>query len=228
MKKDRRRKHKTKNIFILLTFGIILGWIVFFDMGFDFSSDTNSPALANDNANTLAPQFFMEGFRTTQFNVDGGVDYEFYGTSAKHFQINSTAVSDDDFMSIVEPKIIFFQSQETPWTLQSNTGKALQQGNLIELSGDVIAWQASRQDITDRSFNDSKHDLKPTNIITEIKTDSLTLKPRDQFAETEKPVMIDYPRAHYEGLGLEVDFAKKLFTLRADVKGVHEPTLPSN
>ncbi|MGI1677240.1 MAG: LPS export ABC transporter periplasmic protein LptC [Cellvibrionaceae bacterium] len=204
MKKDRRRIIP-KNIFLLIILCIVFGWIIFFDMGFEFSSK-NATLATNENTPSIFPQFFMENFQTTQFNTEGNVEYKFFGESAKHFQMNPAAPSADDYMNIVKPEVIFFQSSEPPWTLQSKLGKAVQQGDLIHLSGDVRVFQ---------DFENA--------ISTKITTDELSLKPREQFAETAKPVMIDYPRAHYEGLGMEVDFAKKLFTLHSDVKGVHEP-----
>ncbi|MGH1472411.1 MAG: LPS export ABC transporter periplasmic protein LptC [Cellvibrionaceae bacterium] len=204
MKKDRRR-NTPRNIFLLIILFIVFGWIAFFDMGFNFSSE-NPTTASNENTSTLFPQFFMENFQTTQFNIEGHIEYEFSGESAQHFQINTVAPSNEDYMNIIRPEVVFFQSNESPWTLKSENGKALQQGDIIHLSGGVEAYQYVDDFQT-----------------TKITTDELSLKPRQQFAETAKPVMIDYPRAHYEGLGMEVDFTKKLFTLLSDIKGIHEP-----
>ncbi len=199
-----QKKIKPRSIFLLIILCIIFSWIVFFDMSFNFSS-SNKNLIISEQKQSLFPQFFMNEFKSTQFDELGNIEYEFSGASAKHFQVNPSKPSDSDFMDIVEPVVIFFQPNEPPWTLQAETGKALQQGDSITLSGNVAVNQ----------FIDTK-------TSTKITTDELTLKPRGQFAETQKPVMIDYPRAHYEGLGMEVDFNKKVFTLMSEVKGIHE------
>jgi len=188
---------------------LIIGFGIFVILSYE-SAPQNQPDRSEETtAGGDFPNYFLDNFQTVQFGEDGELRYQLSAIKAEHFQINMNNTSPDDYTLIDKPEFIFFQSDQSPWQLTAQQGRALGTGETISLEKDVLAWQAL-----------------PEEKIAEISTPQLLVYPQRQFAETDKPVTIDYPSAEYQGDGMEVDFEKQLFTLLTNVKGSHAPQRP--
>ncbi|GAB1262239.1 LPS export ABC transporter periplasmic protein LptC [Aurantivibrio plasticivorans] len=151
------------------------------------------------------PTFFISGIETLQFDDSGKLAHKFEASEAQHFQANLNKPSPKDFTAIQNPRFYFYKADATPWHLSAEQGRATENGEKLELSTNVNAWQ---------SLEDGE---------TRITAPSISLYPNRQLAESDKTVIIRYPRAVYSGLGMEVDFKQQVFTLLSKVKGKHEP-----
>ena len=185
---------------------------------YEFAPQKLPTAATSDVKPERFPVFFIEGIEALQFDDAGHLAYQFNASEAKHFQSNPKKPSPDDFTEIQEPGFNFFKGDAQPWHLTALRGTSTQNGEKLALDDNVTAWQ------------------KLVEGETRIDTQQLTLYPAQQFAESDKAVIITYPRTVYRGEGLEVDFKQQVFTLLANVKGTHTPpfrnplkqTVPAN
>lgn len=173
---------------------------------YEFTPEQLDRPAEPEEASRLFPVFFIDELRTTQFDQRGELNYQFTAERAEHYQLDPKKMSTEDYTEIQTPYFIFYKAGALPWQLEAIKGVSYGEGERIELSEQVRAWQQLQ-----------------TTATAEIQTEQLTLRPQRQFAQTDKPVMILYPRAQYDGDGMEADFQERTFTLLANVKGFHEP-----
>ncbi len=164
-----------------------------------------TPPVVVEEEREAFPITVLENVATTQYSANGNVEYHFTAKRVAQFQENLKEPSESDYANVSQPLFIFFENTQPGWYLQSKTGRSSADGSEVILREKVEAWQVNK----DRTQ-------------VEIHTEEMLLKPQQQFASTDKPVMIDAPTSHYRGnKGMEADLKQERFKLY-DGTGTYE------
>lgn len=153
----------------------------------------------------LFPYAVIEEARSTHFDPDGELSYEFVAATLRHFRLDLARVSDGDFTSLERPHLTL-HNRESPWYATADSGELSERGTLLTLWPNVRIWQEGGPD-----------------LVTELTTSRLEIRPRDKTISTEAEVVITSPQGRLEAQGIRVDLANKRIQLLNRVRGYHEP-----
>lgn len=141
-----------------------------------------------------------------RFDENGQLSSVFVASETRFYQINPKKRTAKDYADLTEPKLTLHSADKPPTTIASNTGKARNNGNLVQLWGDVHIWQTD-------SLGQS----------SELTTPYLVVKPEQQYAETDKPVIITSPGNTTNAVGMKAYLQTDTIKLLSNVRGIHDP-----
>ncbi len=133
-------------------------------------------------------------------NQQGQPYYQLTAESMIHYP-------EDDHSDLEKPDIIFFRKDEPPWHIAAEKGKVYQQGELVKLLGKVII----------------KRPPSTANEPVTITTYNLTVRPRDEYAETDESVHMTGNATNLKSIGMKAFLKEGRIRLLNEVKGVHVP-----
>ncbi len=113
---------------------------------------------------------------------------------------------DDDSTELTKPRITLYRKEGTPWLIRSDRGWVSAEGELVLLSGDVTIERTSG----------------PENRPVTVYTDDLRIRPKDQYAETDKHVVMISQNDKTEAIGLRAYIQEGRLQLLDDVKVYYE------
>lgn len=151
------------------------------------------------------PQSYLIDVETVQYNTNGEVDYSFKAEKVSYFQPNPKRKTGDDYTLILAPRIEMFDADNPPWHVTAEHGKSDAQGAQIKLWGNVRVWRTDEK-----------------GQISELSTTQLVVKPKAQYAETDKPVMISSANGKANAVGMKAYLKQQRIQLLSNVRGVHE------
>lgn len=149
---------------------------------------------------------YLTGVSTRQYNQSGALDYNFTAERMSHFQPDADTASTDDYTIISKPFFTFHQENNSPWYLQAEEGRSIQNDELLILQDNVRAWQ-------------NNENQEPT----VISTSELLIRPETQVAETDQFVMISRPQVATRGVGMRADLEQETFAILSEGKTTYEP-----
>lgn len=153
------------------------------------------------------PHAYMIDIDTEDFDQDGKLISRMSTPAAQHFQINPDAPGPEDHTIFTQPKMFFFSERDaTPWRLSAAEGHSDANGNVITLTNNV---RIEQQDADSSSF-----------LVT---TSLLTIRPLDQFAETDKAVKMRAPQGVVETIGMQAWLNEDRIELLSKVRGTYAP-----
>lgn len=153
------------------------------------------------------PQIYMKQVQTREFDAQGTLNFELTTPEVTLYQPDIEGPSARDYTLIEAPKIIFYNTQNgTPWRLSATHGRSESNNELIRLLGDVIIQQNS-----------------PSQGLMRVTTDELSVRTREQFAETDKAVKMRSAKGQIDALGMDADLAQSRLQLKSQVKAVYDP-----
>ncbi len=146
------------------------------------------------------PDSFSEQFTKTVMNLDGTPKHKLTAESMIHFR-------DDKSTELKKPIFVFFDDDQPPWTVRSDTGLVSSNGKSILLGGNVFINRPAAPGV------------RRIDIITK----NLTVKPKANTAETEEFAELTSRSNRISGTGLDVNFGQiKKVTLHSNVRGKYE------
>jgi len=145
--------------------------------------------------------YFLTNFNATVMNEHGKPRYILRGSRLEHFP-------DDDSIDITLPDIKLFREQLSPWLVKSELGRVLNKGTLIYLNGKVSMFRPATK----------------TEAQVDLKTSNLTIKTKDDFAETRDPVTIQFASHQLKATGMRVYMEEGRLELLSNVEGVYNVT----
>lgn len=151
------------------------------------------------------PQSYLTDVETIQFNADGEMDYSVQAARVSYYQFNPHRKTIRDYTLIDTPNITMFDADNPPWQVSAEHGRTSDEGTMIKLWGNVKIWR------TDQKGNTS-----------ELSTSQLVIKPKAQYAETDKPVMINTANGKAQAIGMKAFLKQQRIQLLSNVRGVHE------
>ena len=148
-----------------------------------------------------APDSFMENFTTQVLNAEGQLQYQLQARYMAHYP-------DDNHSELTQPHFIAYRPDGQRWTVVADSGQALNGSQQIMLNGAVTLKRQAT-------------DTAPVNL--EIRTRDVTIRPADDYAETEQHTTIIRSEGTLETTGLQVYFREDRVQLLSQVRGIYAP-----
>lgn len=143
---------------------------------------------------SLLPDYIIEPVVTFRFNPQGQLLDYFLAKKMIHFTENDTGY-------FTEPVLYIYQNQQQTWHIKSKAGRSIQNFTTLFLQGDV--W-----------INQAKNNA----VLT---TNTLTLYPDKNQAETDDAVFVRQPGIQMRGVGMRADLTKQTVQLLSNAKGFY-------
>lgn len=191
---------RTLSILVLLAAALLAAiWL-----GRSARSGLSLPALAPQvsQPNSYAQ---LRATRSKHYNPQGKLAYSYKAASMEYFRADITQASERDYSLVQAPELTFF-GEGLPWFIHAKEGKITDQGDTLQVWGDVRVWQ-----------------VNAAGQQTLLTTQSLTIKPRQQEITTADPVAITSPTGSMGAEGLTVNLETHILKLHSKVKGTHDP-----
>ena len=156
----------------------------------------------NPMSSNRLPDTIVNGLVQKSFNEDGQIAYK---TLAKHaYQFEEKGITQLDELSVT-----MFKNGQPAWRAHALSGVTVDDGEMIELTGNVII----------------KQDENTHKNPTKFSTTRLLLSPKKEYAETLEPVTIYQGASITYSTGMNVDIRAGEITLLSNVKSRYE-TIP--
>lgn len=147
----------------------------------------------------LAPDLVIRDAKTRHFNQEGTLAYRVDAEKITYFQFERR-----DRADLTEPRILFYLEHQPKWHTKSRDGVAYNNGERVVLRGDVHITEMPG----------------PGGI--RLDTQSITIKPREEYAETDKVVTISSGPNRTEGKGLRAFLKEDRVEILSEVKSTYE------
>ncbi|WP_439133188.1 LPS export ABC transporter periplasmic protein LptC [Pseudomaricurvus sp.] len=183
---------------ILLTCLFLVFW--------DSPPETFLPQKPETPKTSKHPSNIVHNAVRRRFDENGQLSSVFVASETRYYQKNPKRRTAKDYADLTAPKLTMYSVDKPPTTIVSNTGKARNNGNLVQLWGDV---HITRTDTLGQS--------------SELTTPYLVVKPERQYAETDKPVIITSPGNTTHAVGMEAYLKTDTIKLLSNVRGIHDP-----
>ncbi|MBY6191497.1 LPS export ABC transporter periplasmic protein LptC [Microbulbifer agarilyticus] len=145
-----------------------------------------------------AADLIIRDARTRHYNIDGNLAYEVDAERITFFRFARR-----DRADLTEPRMMFYQGEDTKWRTESRKGIAFNNGQRVVLQGDVSVAELPQPGIT-------------------LRTPKIVLKPREEFAETDKVVTITDGANVTTGKGLRADLKQDKVEILSNVESRYE------
>jgi lipopolysaccharide export system protein LptC len=122
----------------------------------------------------------VQGFEVVRMTPDGQPAHRLRAATLWQF-------ADDGTSELEQPRLTVFQADEPPWEVASKQAWMSADGSLALLTGDVLIER------------DGDERTPPTRL----ETSELRIQPRDDYAETDKPVRLETDRDWLEAVGMK-------------------------
>ena len=176
----------------------LAAFVIFWDAKPEiFMAKKQAPVSALSSADS-----YMKNTATRKFNEQGRPAFLLTSTEGEYFQAQNRFV-------MAAPQVLAHASVEgeQPWHLSAKQSVILDNGQRIDMQGEVYAWQQVGPVISDKK--------------TEISTPFLSYYPDSQLADTDKPISLKTPGHKIDGTGFKGDFAAQTYQILSRVKGRH-------
>lgn len=170
-------------------------------LGLWFIESPSQPLLGKrptQQQHNKAPDLVIRDARTRHYSVEGTLAYQVDADRITFFQFARR-----DRADLTEPRMVFYQGEDSRWRTESRTGIAFNNGERVVLQGKVVVSELPQPGIT-------------------LRTDKIVLKPRDEFAETDKIVTISDGVNRTTGKGMRADLKQDKVEILANVESRYE------
>lgn len=148
------------------------------------------------------PDSFMVKAIYTRMNDLGQLSSRIYTSQVVHYP-------HDDVSNFKDPNIIVFTPDREPWNVTAQQGVSQHGVTQVTLKNNVRVHQ----------------NAGPNNQELTLTTNSLTIFPENQTAQTDQPVTIIQPGTLINSVGLRADLKKGVVELLSKARGVYETTI---
>ena len=148
-----------------------------------------------------SPDSFMENFTPQKLDEQGQLQYQLQATHMAHY-------ADDDHSELTHPQFAAFRPDGQYWTMVADSGRTQDGAQQIMLNGKVTL---------------QRHASNTAPVNLEIRTRDVTIRPDDDYAETERRTEIIFDKGTLEATGLQVHFREGRVQLLSQVRGVYAP-----
>ncbi|MDZ7827230.1 MAG: LPS export ABC transporter periplasmic protein LptC [Gammaproteobacteria bacterium] len=182
---------------LILAFGIVLVLIV------SLSRDENGapdPLLGTADSDRGRADLLMEGAEITQFDADGELDYRLVAARITHYPESGSTLLDS-------PELTLHRPSGPPWRMSARRGRIDGAGELLDgapgndaepgRSAQIVILEQDVQVRRDRSGD----------RFVDLQTDYLEFHPEQEYARTDRPVIISTESGRTTATGLEADLA---------------------
>lgn len=203
---------------LILAFGVLI--VVFASLGEDPRQAPiervvdDVPQMARDLGE---PDLFMETAEISQFAEDGALAYRIRATAIVHYP-------DADHTLLEAPRLTLYREDEAPWEVSAERGRII--GGTGLLDAGPAARAAPGRETVELADDVLVQRRRPGEGFMELHTELLTLFPGREYAETERPVIIDTQSGRTTAEGLRADFAAGTIDLGNPTRRVRTTIFP--
>jgi lipopolysaccharide export system protein LptC len=165
-----------------------------------------------DGATRHDPDLIIEGVRVVELDAKGNAVQTLAAQRARHYP-------DDGTVEFDAPRVVLTQPERPRFTVEAAHGRVSGDRENAYFEGNV---RATREAETDQP---KANDDGPAGPIT-LTTEFLHVIPREDKAQTDRPVTIEEPRGIIRATGLVLDNASRSLKFNANVRGTLAP--PAN
>jgi len=154
-----------------------------------------------DGSSRHDPDYMMHNFETTQTDASGALRYKLAAQEMKHFP-------DKDSTDLVKPRFTRF-AKDKPYTrLEGDTGNVSSDGEQVDVLGNVVVLREAYAE---------------KGVMT-IETDALRILPNQEYATTDRPVVIKQaPGTVVHATGMIYEQKQQTVTLLHKVRAHYDP-----
>jgi lipopolysaccharide export system protein LptC len=155
------------------------------------------------------PDLIVEGVRVIELDAKGTPVQTLEAKSARHFP-------DDGTVEFLAPRVVLSQPGRPLFTVESDKGRVSGDRLNAYFEGNVRASRAAER----------SPDGEQAGAIA-LRTEFLHVIPREDRAQTDRPVTIEEPRGIIHANGLVLDSTSRTLNLKGNVRGTMSPN-PTN
>ncbi|OUS31713.1 LPS export ABC transporter periplasmic protein LptC [Gammaproteobacteria bacterium 45_16_T64] len=163
----------------------------------DYRPSSDSPSMSA----SLLPDAIVTGLQQQNYDSSGLPSYSLSADQATHF-------SEKGITQLKSPNLLLFEDGTPTWHAVALNGLTANNGDIIELRGSVTIQQ----------------DADAYAVPVVLKTNSLRLSPKKEYAETHEPVTIHQGTGITRATGMQVNIRDGEIILLSKVKSRYETT----
>jgi len=142
---------------------------------------------------------FFENSIITTMGPDGKPKNKLVSEKVTHYP-------DDDTTEIIKPDITLYKEGQPPWHVTAHRGWVSSDGDNVLLRGDVVIDRPSAGRVQ----------------AARLTTSEIRIRPKDQYAETDKPVTMTSDSYRTQSVGMRIYLQQGKLQLLGNVKGHYE------
>ncbi|WP_255357274.1 LPS export ABC transporter periplasmic protein LptC [Xylophilus sp. Leaf220] len=152
------------------------------------------------------PDYFMRDFAVRNFDKDGKLTSEIFGTEGRHYP-------DTDTLEIDKPRIRSFSKDGKLTVATANTALSNGDGSEVQLFGNAI--------VTREATTDARGQPVPQ---MQFRSEFLHAFTETERVKSHKPVVLTRGQDQFTGDGMDYDNYDQVANLRGRVRGIMVPT----
>jgi len=206
---------------LILAVGVAI--VIFAGLG-ETPADTPSARVletARADARDLGePDLYMETAEISQFAGDGELAYRIRAFSIVHYP-------EADHTLLDAPRLTLYREDEAPWEVSALSGRVVGGTGLLD-AGLLPGTEAAEPGRETVELQDDVvvQRRRPGEGFIELHTEALTLFPGREYAETERPVIIDTQSGRTTAEGLRANLAAGTIALGTPPRRVRTTIFP--
>lgn len=167
------------------------------------------------------PDLLLEGAVITQFRADGSLQYRLHASRIAHFPGTEQTV-------LTQPRLLLDQGETAPWELSAARGRILGgSGLLLETGARTPEPERPAAERVELEDDVRIHRRRSPERFIDLSTEALTLFPELEYAETDRPVIIETDSGRTTAASLRADLtAGRLLLASAGEDRVHTTITP--
>jgi lipopolysaccharide export system protein LptC len=198
--------------FWILLFGLAALLLSTLDLGLERNGDGPSFAPLNDG-----PALLMENAEITEFSLAGSPRFALRARSIAHQPSSGETALD-------APILLLFNEQGAPWRLEADEGRLEGSEALLKAPDSAVA----NSDKVLLTGNVRAARPREDGTVLRFRTDTLSLFPAAQYAESAAPVMIESAEGITQAEGLSLALGVGFLTLGRAKARVHSTFYPDS
>lgn len=166
------------------------------------------------------PDLYMETAEISQFAGDGELAYRIRAFSIVHYP-------EADHTLLDAPRLTLYREDEAPWEVSALSGRVVGGTGLLD-AGLLPGTETAEPGRETVELQDDVvvQRRRPGEGFIELHTEALTLFPGREYAETERPVIIDTQSGRTTAEGLRADLAAGTIALGTPPRRVRTTIFP--
>lgn len=145
--------------------------------------------------------YYLLDATLTATREDGEQDYRVEAQRMRRFDDTGT-------WTFREPRWTLYMDDGSTWRGEADFGRAWNDGNEARLSGTV------------RLRRPAAEGQSPLELVTS----EVYLRPREDYASTQRPIVANAPNSQLRGIGAEVFMAEQRIHMESHVDGIYTPS----
>jgi lipopolysaccharide export system protein LptC len=182
------------NVIIFIILLLLVGLSAWLGKSFKTGDDDQTATSDPDGID-----YYMENFTISSMNLQGQPRQDLSAIRMEHY-------SSDDSTALTEPRIVVYKEDTAPWYINANRGWISADGEIVLLKGNVTI---------ERPAENHKGTMK-------ISTSELRIRPDDEYAETDKAIVMEGDGTRTEAVGMRAYMKQGKLHLLNRVRGHYE------